>query len=541
MRGTVMIAYNEGEQTFGQPLYEIIISGGVRRDYQFSEANSLYSTYVFSGETIQTCVRLYGFGQTPYVDYTLIEYTNDAVGDDRGIKATSITGFTGSSTAGTFCTPSITVNPSANCYDFIILISAGLTQECAPIGILSGVTGSGSIYTTTSEIKTKNIGTTIDNIDDIYIGLNHFTYTNYIYSGATASGVIGPVFRLNSTYQLDTNFDSRTALGVTYLRVNDIEIQNDGKVLVGGGEFIDGNVTGYSLNRLTTTGALDGTFTRYPFNGGGESVSDVVQQSDGKIIVSGIFTTINGLTYNRYARFNYDGTIDNTYYSGGTSTGFNTAVNCQIDLQDRTYFFGQGTANTFNGSTFGCILRLNSNGQLDTTFNGTGRGGFSNTTAGLIVNNILIQSNGKILCIGLFDTYNGQPCPKNLARLNNDGTLDTTFNPNGTGLSSLNPAYIIATTETLNEDENKYLIVGSWSGATYNGVSIPNDIFFINSDGSLGDNTNLGTGIEGIPYTCKLLSNGSYLIVGFITNFNGTPITNGGMIQLSSTGELQNC
>lgn len=538
MRGSVLINYEEGQQTFGQPIYEIIINNGARRDYQFSEATTQYCNYIYSGDTITTCVRLYGYGETPYINYTLIEYTNDNEGDN-GIKTIPITGFTGSSVNGTYCSPSITINPSPNCYDFNVLISAGVTQGCAPIGVLSGVTGTGVTHTTTSEIKIKNIGTLINEVNDIYVGV-YSTFTNTRYSGATASSTnIGPVMRLDSTYQLDTAFNSKTALG-TDLYVEDIELQNDGRVLVCG-RYASG--TGFGLSRLDTLGNLDGTFTRYTFTAaiGTELVQDIVQQSDGKIIVSGNFTTVGGLTYNKYIRFNYDGTIDNTYYSGGTNTGFiaTGGVSCQIDLQDRTYFFGANPS--FQGSAIGGICRLNSNGQLDTTFNGTGRGGFTRTSGSVLVNNIKILSDGKILCIGLFDRYNGQPCPQNIARLNNDGTLDTTFNPGGSGLSVLFPAWTSFTTETLNEYENKYLIVANWSSATYNGVSIPNNIMFLNSDGSLGNNTNLGTGIGGTPQTCKLLSNGSYLITGQISSFNGTPITNGGFIQLSPTGQLQNC
>jgi uncharacterized delta-60 repeat protein len=537
MRGSVIIAYEEGKQSFGLPLYEITINGTDTRDYQWSEANSLYSTYIFSGNTLTVRVGDYGYGQIPYINVFLTEYTNDAIGDDQGLKTTQLTGVTGTNTAGNLTLSNLPINPSANCYDFIVTISAGLTQGCAPFGVISGITGSGSIYTTTCEIKNKNVGVQSQDVGDIYIGLRS-DFTTQIYSGATAAGVVGRVFRLNSTYQLD-GFSSIASLGASYYQINDIEIQNDGKVLVGGGEFFNSATTGYSLNRLTTLGSSDGTFTRYNFNGGPDSITDVSQQSDGKIVVSGAFTQINGSTYNRYARFNYDGTIDNTYYSG-TTGGFNAFVNCDMDIQNRAYFFGSSYT-LFNSLGFGAIMRLTSTGALDTTFNGTGRGGFSLTANEAIVNSILILENGKILCTGAFDKYNGQTCPKGVAMLNEDGTLDTTFNSGGAGFIYTGVTFTTWPTETLNQDENKFLIVGDFSGATYNGQSLPKDIFFINSDGSIGDNTNLGTGIEGFPKTCKLLSNGSYLITGQLSGFNGTNINNGGLLQLSSTGQLQNC
>ena len=532
MRGSVLIAYEEGRQTFGNPLYEIRINGTDTRDYQWSEANSLYSTYIFSGNTLTAIVRDYGYGDIPYINVSLVEYTNDSVDGDNGLKTTILTGITGNNVNGILQLTNLPINPSVNCYDFIVVVSMGVTQGCAPIGIIDGVD---FFNASTCELKTKNVGVTSQDVGDIYIGIERNPGAP-TYSGATATGLIGSVFRVTPTYQLDVNFNSRTALTDSYFGINDIEIQNDGKVIVGGAQT---STTGFSLNRLTTTGALDGTFTRYTFNGGTESVTDVVQQSDGKIIASGNFTTISGLTYNRYARFNYNGTIDNTYYSGGT--GFSGQVNCEIDVRnDKVYFFGIG-ASTFNGSTFGAILRLNTNGQLDTTFNGTGRGAFGRTSGSTVVNSITVLSNGKILCCGLFNTYNGQSCPSNIVMLNEDGTLDTTFNFGGAGLIFSGSVSVLYLTETLNQNEDKYLIIGEFTGATYNGVSVPTDIFFINSDGTLGNNTALGTGIVGIPKTAKVLPNGNYLITGFIISFNGTAINNGGMIQLSPTGQLQNC
>jgi uncharacterized delta-60 repeat protein len=539
MRGSVLVAYEEGRQSFGNPLYEITINGSDTRDYQWSEANSLYSTYIFSGNTLSASIRNYGYGDIPSINVSLVEYTNDSVDGDQGLKTTILTGITGNNVNGSLSLLNLPINPSSNCYDFIVVVGMGVTQGCAPIGIISGITGSGIINATTCEIKTKNVGVLQRDVGDIYIGKFNNSFSVSSYSGATASGITGAIFRLNPTYQLDTTFRASVTLD-NYLTINDIEIQNDGKVIIGGGTTSNINTTGYSLNRLTTTGALDGTFTRYPFTDGTESVTDVVQQSDGKIIATGGFTQISGLTYNRYARFNYDGTLDNTYYSGGAGTGFNSLTNCEIDVRNNKVYYFAALTTTFSGSTFGGIMRLNTNGQLDTTFNGTGRGGFSRTAPG-VVNTIKILSNGQILCVGGYTSYNGQ-FVRGIARLNENGTLDTTFNPGGDGLQYNGPLYIAQPTETLNEDENKYLIVGTWgTGSTYNGITIPLGAFFINSDGSIGDNSGLGTGIGGAAKTCKLLPNGNYLITGTITSFNGTSITNGGMIQLSPTGQLQNC
>jgi len=548
MRGSVLISYEEGKQSFGLPLYQLNINDGTNlvRDYQFTEGTNLYSTYIFSGNTLAFSIRGLGYGEIGDIKVYLNEYTNDDMNGDNGVKTTFITGQTGTNLSQIVQIAFTQINPSPNCFDFNVNIVASVTQGCAEMGVISGTTGTGFTYTTTNEVARKSVGAPLPAFSDyIYIGLSS-TFTTIRYTHPFSVSNVGRVFRVAKNYQNDPSFDTKTSLGNSYYQINDIEEQNDTKVIVVGGHSFDFNIDGYSLNRLLNNGDLDPTFTRYLFNGGPDSITDVVQQSDGKIIVSGNFGFISSSIYNKYARFNYDGTIDNTYYSGGTSTGFNDPVNCEIDVtNDKVYFFG--VSNTlFNGTGFGAIMRLNTNGQLDTTFNGTGRGGFTLTASNASVSSILILANGNILCFGAFDKYNGQTCPKGVAMLNEDGTLNTTFNAGGAGFINTGVTYTGVTfttfpTETLNQDENKYLIVGDFSGATYNGQSLPKDIFFLNSDGTLGDNTNLGTGIEGFPKTCKLLPNGSYFITGQLSGFNGTDINNGGLLQLSSTGQLQNC
>lgn len=544
MRGSVLVTYDETFQTFGIPFYEILINDVDARDYQFGEGDNLYSTYIFSGNTISARILRMGYGEIGSINLFLKEYTNDNEGDN-GIKTTFITGVTGSNTDTFISCNEIPINPSPNAYNFEVIVNMGITQGCAPIASFSGTS---LTFAESVEIITKNVGVTQFNTNDIYIGLNSSATTK-----TYDSNPIGSVVRLNADYSLDFGFNSLGPLG-NYFSIADIELQNDGRVIVGGQEtFGAGSVTGYSLNRLTTTGALDPTFTRYLFGGFGSQavfVSDVSQQSDGKIIASGNFITIDGSTYNRYARFNYDGTIDNTFYSGGTGTGFSIAVNNEIDSKDRVYMFtGIGAFSTFNGSQFGGILRLTKDGQLDTTFNGTGLGGFSKDVGAAIVNSVTILSDNKILCAGSFNRYNGVPCPQGLVRLNEDGTLDTTFNNGGSGLFTPS-LFTVSPCEAMIEKKEVYLIVydTNLTSNTYNGITIPNDIFMINKDGSLNMefNTNAGTGIIGGepgsgPRSVKRLSNDSFLIVGNITQYNGTSITNGGVIQISSTGILQNC
>ena len=84
-----------------------------------------------------------------------------------------------------------------------------------------------------------------------------------------------------------------------------------------------------------------------------------------------------------------------------------------------------GTFTSYNGTPAGYIARLNADGSLDTTFNYGGTGANNN------VDEIVILPSGKILIAGAFSTYNGLPAPR-ITRLNADGSMDAGFNP-GTG------------------------------------------------------------------------------------------------------------
>ena len=78
-----------------------------------------------------------------------------------------------------------------------------------------------------------------------------------------------------------------------------------------------------------------------------------------------------------------------------------------------------GDFTSFIGTSRNYIARLNTDGTLDSTFNpGTGTNG--------IIYSSSIQSDGKIIIGGDFTSFNGTE-RYHIARLNTDGTLDTNF------------------------------------------------------------------------------------------------------------------
>ena len=227
--------------------------------------------------------------------------------------------------------------------------------------------------------------------------------------------------RLNlSTMTIDTTFDTTTG----FVNLEDVQmmiLQPDGKLLVGG-QFTSYKSSTYNrIIRLNSNASIDTTFN--PGVGFNDRIvrSAMALQTDGKILVGGVFTTYSGSTTNRIVRLNPSGTIDTTFNAG---TGFGSTVNT-IALQSDGKVLVGGGFTTYSGSTSNYIIRLNDSGSIDTTFKiGTG---FNNS-----VEYIYVQQDQKILVGGVFTTYSGSSC-NNIVRLNSDGTVDTSFNV-GTGI-----------------------------------------------------------------------------------------------------------
>jgi uncharacterized delta-60 repeat protein len=185
-------------------------------------------------------------------------------------------------------------------------------------------------------------------------------------------------------------------------------VQADGKVLVGGAfTRLDGQSRRF-LGRLHPNGALDTTFvaeTDLP-------VFSLVVQPDGKVIVAGDFTVIGGATRTGLARLNADGSVDGTF--NPQVVGLVYALALQAD--GKVLMGGDFTS--VGGLARNRLARLNTNGTVETTFNPGANGP---------VWAFALQSDGKIIAGGEFTTLGGQ-ARTNLARLNTAGTLDTTFN-----------------------------------------------------------------------------------------------------------------
>ena len=242
-----------------------------------------------------------------------------------------------------------------------------------------------------------------------------------------------------------------------------IAIQSDNKILVGG-NFSDYNGAGANgIIRLNTDGSVDGTFVYG--SGFNASVNIIVIQSDNKILVGGVFTDYNGTGANRIIRLNSDGSVDGTFVYG---TGFDNFVSSIVVQSDNKILVG-GRFNNYNGNVSNSIIRLNTDGSVDNTFNiGSGFTGSSG-----VVYDIKIQSDNKILVGGSFTNYQGTGTNR-IIRLNSDGSIDGTF-VYGSGFNASVNTIVI-------QSDNKILVGGSFT--TYDTTS-KKRIVRLNSDGSV--------------------------------------------------------
>jgi uncharacterized delta-60 repeat protein len=283
--------------------------------------------------------------------------------------------------------------------------------------------------------------------------------------------------------------------------------------------IIGGNFTSYNgtpanyLAAVKPDGSIDAAF-----NSGGSGPSSLVQQlaivSGNKIVIAGSFGTYNGVSRKRIARLNTDGTLDTTFNPG---TGANYAIFALAVQQDGKYIIG-GDFTSYNGTPVNRLARINSDGTLDTTFNvGTG--------LDTRVYSIGVQSDGKIVVGGAFTSYNGTT-KKYLARCSSSGSLDTSFPAAGAP---------DGWPWTIREWSGLYL-VGSFSNF---GSTARHGIARLNmSDGSIDTAFDPGSGFDGAPLCIDFWDmNRQYILVGgAFTTYNGT--TCNGIAALNFNGTL---
>jgi len=293
--------------------------------------------------------------------------------------------------------------------------------------------------------------------------------------------------------------------------VNSIAIDSNGKIYVGGNFTSYNGTTANRIIRLNPDGTIDTGFTYG--TGFDNNVLCIAINSSNKVYVGGQFTTYNGTSSNRIIRLNTDGSIDSAFNIG---SGFNNNVTAiAVDSSDKIYVGGIFTQ--YNLANRTRIVKLNADGSRDT--------GFDSSSVSAQVNAIVIDSNGKIYLGGVFTSYIGTGANR-IVRANTDATIDTGF-VYGTGFS--------AGVNSIAIDSNGKIYVGG-GYTTYNGTAASR-IVRLNGDGTIDTGFVYGTGFNtGTVNTIAIDSNGKIYMGGGFTSYNGTEANR--IISLNSDGTV---
>jgi uncharacterized delta-60 repeat protein len=187
---------------------------------------------------------------------------------------------------------------------------------------------------------------------------------------------------------------------------------SDGRMAVGG-DF--GSISFRDSDFFAIVGE-DGSVERTFRPGASGSVLALAEQADGKLLVGGAFSAFGGQARPRLIRLNGDGTVDTTFTP---VIGDGAVLALAVDASNRILIGGSFTS--VGGVSRRGIARLLPNGALDLQFDPGAGVARTNGSVG-IVNSISVQSDGKVLFGGSFDTFNGQ-LVSNLGRLHAEGAV----------------------------------------------------------------------------------------------------------------------
>jgi uncharacterized delta-60 repeat protein len=245
---------------------------------------------------------------------------------------------------------------------------------------------------------------------------------------------------------LDSSFDSDgrvTCLSFNYETAYAMVIQPDGKILVGGRNDISASISHFIMKRYKIDGSLDSIFgtdgvVETTMHGQEDVINAIALQPDGKIVVAG--TSWSDITaYDlAFARYNTNGTLDNTFGDNGTKVidilgnndgSHDEKVNSALAIQADGKIVAAGYIQNVISYDF-MMVRLNIDGTVDASF---GTNGFAitdvNDATSDAIRGIAIQPDGKIVAVGA-STINST-VSFIAARYSSNGSLDATFGKSG--------------------------------------------------------------------------------------------------------------
>ena len=304
----------------------------------------------------------------------------------------------------------------------------------------------------------------------------------------------GPLAQINADGSENTSFQkpvfTNSPLQILP-SVSSIDLQANGKLVVAGTFDTVNGISRKNLVRLNTDSGVDLNFNPPAFlrqNQGGGLVRVL---SSGKLLFADASITGQSLY-----RLNSDGSIDNTYTPPPDYDYFS-----DVDSQDRAYFVIENFATNKIS-----VTRLSPNGTLDATYNPV----LDKTGS---VNVVAVQTDGKIIAAGNFERVNGVSA-SGIARINPDGTIDTSFNPP--------PSIFPETIKDIVVQADGKILIGGTTG-----------LLRLNADGSL--DTSFNVNVNAVN-TIALQPDGKILIGGDFPGVNGVSRTS--IARLNADGSL---
>ncbi|MFC4509066.1 T9SS type A sorting domain-containing protein [Flavobacterium buctense] len=292
-----------------------------------------------------------------------------------------------------------------------------------------------------------------------------------------------------------------------------IDISSENKIIVGGSR---------KIFRILDNGTQDLSLSYgLGFN---NNIFDTLIKSNGKYIVAGQFTEYQAET-NIVVQFNADGTIDNSFNFNSGLGYVHGFIKTILELPNGQILVGGSFAINVNGTNFSDLVRVNTDGSIDSSFDAPYTNG--------VINALAVQSDGKIMVGGTFSDVNGVSNGY-LIRLNTNGSLDNSFDK-GTGF--VLGSYIGVQSIVILSD-GKMLIGGNFN--IYNNEP-HNYIMRLLPNGSVDSTFQSGDGFNGPLSKIMVQPNNKIIVVGSIGSYDSQNIcgnNNCGIARLNFNGSL---
>lgn len=172
------------------------------------------------------------------------------------------------------------------------------------------------------------------------------------------------------------------------------------------------------INRFLPDGTRDSTFTAPTLNAGGFLFAEPRLDSQGRIIIAGSFTSVNGHATNNVARLLANGAVDTSFVTSGFTPDTAQGIRTAVPVAGDKILIGGRRLNI--GGTRFVVARLNANGSLDSTFTLVQPTTFGFTTNGTNNNTRYITT----IPGGRFYTAT----ENQIIRFFDDGSVDPNFN-----------------------------------------------------------------------------------------------------------------